>query len=102
MEVVIPLKRHTIFGCGILWLKYGSKLTCHKDVSHRCYSEDTEAVQVLSIVMTMQQPSLTCLTTILAVLVVTAATVERSFSSMKLIKTRLRIRMGEILYAHLY
>ena len=32
---------------------------------------------------------------ILAVLPVTTATVERSFSSMKLIKTRLRTRMGE-------
>ena len=32
---------------------------------------------------------------ILAVLTVTTATVERSFSSMKLITTRLRTRMGE-------
>ena len=32
---------------------------------------------------------------ILAVLPVTTATVERSFSSMKLINTRLRVRMGE-------
>ena len=32
---------------------------------------------------------------ILAVLLVTTATVERSFSTMKLIKTRLRTRIGE-------
>ena len=39
--------------------------------------------------------NLSKLAMILAVLPVTTATVERSFSSMKLIKTRLRIRMGE-------
>ena len=46
--------------------------------------------------VTVKQPSLTyqnCM--ILAVLPVTTATVERSFSTIELIKTRLRIRMGE-------
>ena len=40
-------------------------------------------------------PNLAKVATILEVLPVTTATVERSFSSMKLIKTRLRSRMGE-------
>ncbi len=40
-------------------------------------------------------PNLAKLVAILIVLPVTTATVERSFSSMKLIKTRLRNRMGE-------
>ena len=40
-------------------------------------------------------PNLSKLAEILKVLPVTTATVERSFSSMKLIKTRLRSRMGE-------
>ena len=40
-------------------------------------------------------PNLSKLAEILEVLPVTTATVERTFSSMKLIKTRLRSRMGE-------
>ena len=40
-------------------------------------------------------PNLAKLASILEVLPVTTATVERTFSSMKLIKTRLRSRMGE-------
>jgi hypothetical protein len=40
-------------------------------------------------------PNLSKLASILSVLPVTTATVERTFSSMKLIKTRLRNRMGD-------
>ena len=45
-------------------------------------------------------PNLAKVATILEVLPVTTATVERSFSSMKLIKTRLRSRMGEKILDH--
>ena len=45
-------------------------------------------------------PNLSKLAEILEVLPVTTATVERSFSSMKLIKTRLRSRMGEETLEH--
>ena len=45
-------------------------------------------------------PNLSKLATILEVLPVTTATVERSFSSMKLVKTRLRSRMGEDTLQH--
>ena len=69
-------------------------------------SEDTEAEWKLFrrlirwLIVTkanLQQPSLTCqkLATILVVIPVTIATVECSFSRIKLIKTRLRKRMGE-------
>ena len=40
-------------------------------------------------------PNLVCLATLALTLPVTTATVERSFSDMKLIKTRLRNRLGE-------
>ena len=40
-------------------------------------------------------PNLSKLAAILSVLSVTTATVERTFSNMKLIKTRLRKRMGD-------
>ena len=40
-------------------------------------------------------PNLSCLVSIGLVLPVTTASVERSFSDMKLIKTRLRNRLGE-------
>ena len=45
-------------------------------------------------------PNLSKLAAILEVLPVTTATVERTFSSMKLIKTRLRSRMGENTLEH--
>lgn len=45
-------------------------------------------------------PNLAKLAAILMVLPVTTATVERTFSSMKLIKTRLRSRMGESTLEH--
>ena len=45
-------------------------------------------------------PHLAKLATILIVLPVTTATVEQTFSSMKLIKTRLRSRMGENTLEH--
>ena len=45
-------------------------------------------------------PTLSKLAEILEVLPVTTATVERSFSSMKLIKTRLRSRLGEETLEH--
>jgi len=45
-------------------------------------------------------PSLAKLAAILLVLPVTTATVERTFSSMKLIKTRLRNRMGDATLEH--
>ena len=45
-------------------------------------------------------PNLSKLAAILEVLPVTTATVERTFSNMKLIKTRLRSRMGEDTLAH--
>ena len=45
-------------------------------------------------------PNLAKLAAILIVLPVTTATVERTFSSMKLIKTRLRNRMGESTLEH--
>ena len=45
-------------------------------------------------------PNLAKVATILEVLPVTTATVERSFSSMKLIKTRLHSRMGEKTFDH--
>ena len=45
-------------------------------------------------------PNLSTLAAILEVLPVTTATVERSFSSMKLIKTRLRSRMGKYTLEH--
>ena len=45
-------------------------------------------------------PNLSKLATILEVLPVTTATIERSFSSMKLVKTRLRSRMGEDTLQH--
>ena len=45
-------------------------------------------------------PNLSKLAAILEILPVTTATVERSFSSMTLIKTRLRSRMGEEILEH--
>ena len=45
-------------------------------------------------------PNLAKLAAVLIVLPVTTATVERTFSSMKLIKTRLRSRMGESTLEH--
>ena len=45
-------------------------------------------------------PNLSKLATIVMVLPVTTATVERAFSTMKLIKTRLRSRMGEDTLEH--
>ena len=45
-------------------------------------------------------PNLSNLAAIVEVLPVTTATVERTFSSMKLIKTRLRSRMGEDTLEH--
>ena len=61
--------------------------------------------QVLSTLLTTSTtkttfPNLAKLASILIVLPVTTATVERSFSSMKLIKTRLRNRMGENTLEH--
>ena len=47
-------------------------------------------------------PNLSKLATILEVLPVTTVTVERSFSSMELVKTRLRSRMGEDTLQHTY
>ena len=45
-------------------------------------------------------PNLSKLATILTVLPVTTATVERTFSKIKLVKTRLRSRMGEDTLEH--
>ena len=45
-------------------------------------------------------PNLSKLAEILEVIPVTTATIERSFSSMKLIKTRLRSRLGEETLEH--
>ena len=61
--------------------------------------------QVLSALLTNTSlastfPNLAKLAAILIVLPVTTATVERTFSSMKLIKTRLRNRMGESTLEH--
>lgn len=58
--------------------------------------------QVLSALLSSSAsfPNLAKLAAILIVLPVTTATVERTFSSMKLIKTRLRSRMGENTLEH--
>ena len=59
--------------------------------------KDSSLQQVLSALLdaSVSFPNLAKLAAILIVLPVTTATVERTFSSMKLIKTRLRSRMGD-------
>ena len=67
--------------------------------------KDSSLQQVLSTLLSSADlsaafPNLAKLAAILIVLPVTTATVERTFSSMKLIKTRLRSRMGENTLEH--
>ena len=56
--------------------------------------------QVLSVLIVAAFPNLSKLGSILMILPVTTATVERTFSTMKLVKTRLRSRMGEDTLEH--
>lgn len=62
------------------------KTNTAKDVIHALMSNST---------LSSAFPNLTTLAKILSVIPVTTATVERSFSDMKLIKTRLRNRLGD-------
>ena len=67
--------------------------------------QDSSLQQVLSALLSSADiaaafPNLAELAAVLIVLPVTTATVERTFSSMKLIKTRLRSRMGESTLEH--
>ena len=67
--------------------------------------KDSCLQQVLSVFLSSADiaaafPNLAKLAAILIVLPITTATVERTFSSMKLIKTRLRSRMGESTLEH--
>ncbi len=69
----------------VLFVQYKSTCSSLEQVLYRLMCRGDIAAAFANLVK---------LTAIIAVILVTIATVERTFSSMKLIKTRLRSRMG--------